>query len=202
MNAVSLIPGSQLVTAGKLAIRSGRRFRKAGRMRTKKRAIPERRFSGRKSQVEQSPEQHTMPTTIKKPSYKIGASDGGPGRWARETTPVKGGDYQRQVTGAPKNIEYVVDAPFTQSGKIKFDGYNPERNVLVDAKDWDKWPPLDQDWAIKDVVSSAKKQGTFASLTKVKVEWHVPGKEKATVLRKLFKKNNIKGINLVVNSKK
>ena len=35
MNAVSLIPGSQLVTAGKLAIRSGRRFRKLGRMKVK-----------------------------------------------------------------------------------------------------------------------------------------------------------------------
>ena len=47
MNAVSLIPGSQLVTAGKLAIRQGRRWRKVGRMKVKKREVPEGRVTGK-----------------------------------------------------------------------------------------------------------------------------------------------------------
>ena len=44
MNAVSMLPGSQVVTGAKLAIRSGRRWRKAGRMRVKRQAV----ISGKK----------------------------------------------------------------------------------------------------------------------------------------------------------
>lgn len=54
LNAASMIPGSQLLTGAKLAIRSGRRYRKAGRMRLKRREGRERRFSGKKKYREEN----------------------------------------------------------------------------------------------------------------------------------------------------
>jgi hypothetical protein len=74
-----------------------------------------------------------------KPTYKLGASDGGPGRWEWAPVRPQGSPYQQQVTGAPAGTEYAVPAP-TPSGKVLFDGYN---GALLDAKDWEKWPPAD-----------------------------------------------------------
>ncbi len=83
----------------------------------------------------------------KSPSYQKGQSDGGPGTWEHRTTPKKGASYQEQVTGAPKDTEYVVKTDKMKSGEKKFDGYDPERNSLIDAKDWTDWPPQGQKWA-------------------------------------------------------
>ncbi|WP_158250418.1 MULTISPECIES: Tox-REase-5 domain-containing protein [Aquimarina] len=79
-----------------------------------------------------------------RPSFRHGQSDGGPGIWKKETTPQKGAEYQEHVTKAPKDTEYVVKTDIMPSGKKKFDGYDPETNTLIDAKDWDGWPPEGQ----------------------------------------------------------
>jgi hypothetical protein len=122
------------------------------------------------------------------PSYEIGNSDGGPGKWSEETIPAKGAEYQETVTGAPEGTEYVVETSLMPSGEKKFDGYDPERNVLIDAKDWSKWPAgefLDQE------INKAKNDADIAGQTGATLEWHVPTPEKALELQRIFKENRI-----------
>ncbi len=136
----------------------------------------------------------------KTPSYKAGNSDGGPGIWSKETTPAKGADYQRKVTGAPKNTEYVVETSRMPSGRKKFDGYDPERNVLIDAKDYsDKWPVKNkngeyQPWSYDEVVDDAINQAKIGKDVGAKVEWHVPTKEKASEIKMMLRNEGIDGI--------
>jgi len=141
----------------------------------------------------------------KKPSYVIGQSDGGPGTWQKETTPTKGSEYQEKVTGAPKDTEYVVETDRMKSGKKKFDGYDPETNTLIDAKDWEAgskgWPPEGQKWASDRVADIAKKDAMIARDVGSNLEYHVPSLEKANQLKEIFKAERIKGINIVVTPK-
>ena len=63
-------------------------------------------------------------------NYKLGASDGGPGAWVeapRGNSWPEAYSYEKQVTGAPRNVEYAI-------GKVKFDGYDSKTGVLIDAK--------------------------------------------------------------------
>src|SRR5690554_2450422 len=142
---------------------------------------------------------------VKKPSYIHGKSDGGPGVWKKEATPTKGAEYQQKVTGAPKDTEYVVDTDRMASGKKKFDGYDPNTNTLIDAKDWDTgtkgWPPEGQEWASRKVADIAKKDSSIAKEVGSRLEYHVPTTDKANQLSKIFMKERIKGVALVVTPK-
>jgi len=140
----------------------------------------------------------------KKPSFKDGQSDGGPGTWETRTTPEKGAAYQEQVTGAPKNTEYVVKTDKMKSGEKKFDGYDPETNTLKDAKDWDKWPPSgNKPWekaARQSEINKARMDADIASEAGGKLEYHVPTEEKATQLREIFAEEGI-NIDVIVTTK-
>ena len=91
------------------------------------------------------------------------------------------------------------------SGKKKFDGYDPETNTLIDAKDWDSgpkgWPPKDQDWASKNVADIARKDAAIAKDAVSKLEYHVPTQEKANQLKKIFLKEKVSGVDVVVTPK-
>ena len=93
----------------------------------------------------------------------------------------------------------------TASGRIKFDGYDSQRKVLIDAKDWGKWPPVGEKWAektvIKKLVGQARDQAAVGKQTGHSVEWHVPTQGKAAQVAELLKKEGIKGIKLVVTPK-
>ncbi|MDN5478063.1 MAG: DUF4280 domain-containing protein [Chryseobacterium sp.] len=132
---------------------------------------------------------------VKKPTYRIGESDGGPGTWENRHSPQKGADYQKKTTGAPDNTEYVVKTDKMKSGEKKFDGYDPETNTLQDSKDWDKWPPKgDSDWARRrrqQMLDSARKDAEIAQEAGSKLEWHVPTQAKADELADLFDDANI-----------
>jgi Restriction endonuclease fold toxin 5 len=79
-----------------------------------------------------------LPTTHRLPE--------GPGRWV-ENSPrypwhrPAAATYQQKATGAPEGYEYVVEAPGTASGVKYFDGYDPVTRNLIDAKDWNDYPP-------------------------------------------------------------
>ena len=135
---------------------------------------------------------------IEKPSYKHGESDGGPGAWGYNHTPAKGAEYQHQVTGAPRHTEYIVKTDLMPSGQKAFDGYDPKRDVLLDAKDWNDWPPLDRDFGINKVVKDAKKSSDVAKQTGKKLEWHVPTEAKKQQLDELFKSRSDLGIDIDV----
>ncbi|PWJ60868.1 Tox-REase-5 domain-containing protein, partial [Rathayibacter iranicus] len=92
-----------------------------------------------------------------------GQTEGGPGIW-RETQKRNGGEeYQEFTTRMERGTEYRVN-------DVDFDGYDPIRNVLIDAKDWQKYPPLKpQFWkekALDDIIKQVKAAGDTP------VEWH------------------------------
>ena len=58
----------------------------------------------------------------KKPSFKIGESDGGPGTWENRHSPKKRAEYQKKTIGAPDDTEYVVKTDKMKSG---------EKNMMV-----------------------------------------------------------------------
>ncbi|MDR2951306.1 MAG: restriction endonuclease fold toxin 5 domain-containing protein [Prevotella sp.] len=146
---------------------------------------------------------YEMGSTSKKPSYQHGQSDGGPGTWEHRTTPDKNGSaaYQEKVTGSPKDTEYVVTTDKMSSGEKKFDGYDPETNTLIDAKKWDDFPPEGQKWAEDKIVKEARNDAEIAGEAGCDLEWHVPTKERATQLEKIFRKNKIEGIDVKVTPK-
>jgi hypothetical protein len=139
--------------------------------------------------------------TLSDRNYTIGSSDGGPGVWANTPIPFKGAEYQQWVTGAPQGTEYIVEG-------VKFDGYDPERDVLIDAKDWDNpanpWPARDssgayQIWALDSVKAEARRQ--LAAANGTAIEWHFPTPEKAEEAQAILDRAGIKGITAVVTPK-
>ncbi len=128
--------------------------------------------------------------TVERPNtatFRIGRSDGGPGTWRRDTEGISGADqaYQRRVTGAPDNTTYSVPDANAASGRISFDGYDPARRVLLDAKNFRNWP-IDQPFATRAVVDQAFRQQRVARLTGNTVEWHVPNQAAATRVQNAF----------------
>ena len=88
------------------------------------------------------------------------------------------------------------------SGRKKFDGYDPERNVLIDAKDYgEKWPVNGQDWSIDAIVQDARTQAQIGKDVRAKIEWHVPTKEKAIEIKGILQDNAINGIYVKVTPK-
>lgn len=122
----------------------------------------------------------------KSPSkYLIGASDGGPGAWtsiSRPDTPAY--RFEKQVTGAPANVEYRVNG-------VNFDGFDAKTGALLDAKNYTIDNPLvkgEPDFLVdklkKDAVIQAKDQ--LAAAGGKPIEWHVSNQKAADTLRDLF----------------
>lgn len=134
-----------------------------------------------------------------KPTYKIGESDGGPGTWQKEAVTGKPADmeFQQRVTGAPQGVEYPVSGP-NAAGKVKFDGYDPARGVLLDAKRFDGFPKIHKGRIIgeRNILDEARRQ-INANRNGFKIEWHVSNEEKANLLKELFQRNGINDIEVV-----
>lgn len=138
----------------------------------------------------------SLPTPYKatpSPSkYRLGASDGGPGAWVdapRGNSWPNAYSYEKQVTGAPRNVEYKV-------GNVKFDGYDSKSGTLIDAKNYSEVNGLlkvNDPTALKifraDAVRVAKRQMEAAN--GVPVEYHVSNEKAAEALRELFKAEKI-----------
>jgi hypothetical protein len=136
-----------------------------------------------------------------KPSFVHGQSDGGKGVWSYNGR-TSGSDstwakYQSQVTGAPDGTEYLVKTDLMPSGQKWFDGYDPNRNVLLDAKRYLDWPKENLPFSVNKVVEDARMESAIAKQLKTKVEWHIPSQEKADLVQQLLRENRIKHINVV-----
>ena len=81
------------------------------------------------------------------------------------------------------------------SGQKAFDGYDPKRDVLLDAKDWDDWP-IDKKFAIDSVLEDARQSSDIAKQAGKKLEWHVPTEAKKQQLEKIFKSRLDLGIDI------
>ncbi|MEM1160911.1 MAG: hypothetical protein AAGJ28_08255 [Pseudomonadota bacterium] len=150
-----------------------------------------RRATGRTHEVE-VPVKRTRPP---KATYRHGASDGGPGEWGQSTRAGRGADYQEQATGAPRGTEYKVPYSGNQSGVKWMDGYDPEADVLIDAKDWDAWPPTDR--VFPSVERDLREAAQIARETGTPVQWRVPTQTKADQLLDIVDDLGLDGVDVV-----
>jgi hypothetical protein len=144
----------------------------------------------------------TIPPIYRAPrspsGYAIGASDGGSGSWrevkrsATSPSAEAAYRYQQQVTGAPRdgpNIrEYRV-------GDVDFDGYDAERDVLIDAKHYTEFCPLAdckpeflRGKLATDLANQAERQieALKRTETDASIEWHVANRQMATKIEEII----------------
>jgi RHS repeat-associated protein len=116
-----------------------------------------------------------------------------PGVWMQvtESMSAKAAAYQRFITGQAIDMAYVVNG-------VKFDGFL--KGVLLDAKSGLKNMVLGQSfrrWFTgKSMINQARRQ--IAAANGTPIEWHVEHEAVAQAIRELFKKNEIKGIEVIV----
>jgi len=122
----------------------------------------------------------------------LGRSEGGPGIWDESPTRTRGQAYQEQISGVERGAEYNVNGTW-------FDGYDAQRNVLLDAEDWERYPPLGQDFWQDGTLNEATRQLNAAGGTPI--EWHFSTQPAADAVRDLFADRGIEGINVVVTPK-
>jgi len=125
-------------------------------------------------------------------NYKLGASDGGPGVWfavPRGNSKPSAYNYEKQVTGAPRNVEYRV-------GKVNFDGFDSKSGTLIDAKNFTELngllkenDPERVELFQKIAVLDARRQLKAAGTTPI--EYHVSNQRAVKALTELFKKEEI-----------
>lgn len=131
----------------------------------------------------------------KSPSgYQLGASDGGNGQWVIRSRPDSAAiRYQQQVTGAPRNGTRV---PEYEVNGVDFDGYDAERNVLIDAKHYTEVCPLAdckpeglKDAVTKKLVLDARRQIDAIKMSsdpEARIEWHVVNNEMASKISEIL----------------
>ena len=125
----------------------------------------------------------------------LGKTEGGPGVWAASPTRAKGADYQEQISGVVRGVEYDVPFAGVASGKVRFDGYDAQRKVLLDAKNWERFPPDNSDFWHKGTLREAQAQ--IEAAKGMPIEWHFSTRESLQVVKLLFREQNISGIKLI-----
>jgi hypothetical protein len=132
-----------------------------------------------------------IPTPYRAPrspsGYQPGASDGGNGKWVTRGRPDSPAiRYQQQVTGAPRNGTRV---PEYEVNGVDFDGYDAERNVLIDAKHYTEVCPLAdckpeflRGKITEDIIAQARDQIDAvlkSTNSETSIEWHIVNREMA-----------------------
>lgn len=120
--------------------------------------------------------------------FAIGASDGGPGQWSGISRPDSDAyRYQERITGAPRGVEYNVNG-------VNFDGYDPQRDVLLDAKHWTQECPLGdrcRSEGLRTALSNklleeARRQIDAIRNGETRIEWRVVDEEMALRIGKIL----------------
>jgi len=187
-----LVPSSGGPDTTQRVLLNGKRFKSGGT----KASAQSPKSSGSGSAATE-PRTSQRPTRVTAPSYKLGESDGGPGQWEKAPVRPRGAGYQKEITEAPEGVEYAVHAR-TPTGKVLFDGYKDGK--LLDAKDWEQWPPANTEFWQQGVLEDARRQLDAAPGTPI--EWHFPNEDKAQAVRRLFINRGIRGIDIKVTRKK
>jgi hypothetical protein len=124
---------------------------------------------------------------------------GGPGQWIQKNESMKprAHQYQSQVTGRPLGWVYRV---YRNGKKADFDDYR--NGVLVDAKGlgYDKFfnkKREPQDWfqGLDAIIEKARRQ-TYVANGRL-VRWHVAEPRMVDILKKIFSREKIHGIDVV-----
>jgi hypothetical protein len=132
-------------------------------------------------------------------AFRHGASDGGPGVWGAPPTGRNqlGVDYQRQISGAPSGTEYLVPLASRKTGVVAFDGYDASRKVLLDSKDFGKWPPSGPPFLRQQAIDKigAEARDQLAAAKGTAVEWHFSDAKKANEVLDILQDLGIKATN-------
>jgi Restriction endonuclease fold toxin 5 len=165
-----------------------------------------RRITGAGGRAPVSPEPNpgagnnsSLPPALRSTKDVVGTSEGANGVWIREPVPLKGADYQEQISGVERGTAYYVKG-------TKFDGIYRAEKVLVDAKDWKGYAPVNsrgelQPWFVTETLGQAEKQLRSAAGLGYSVRWVVSDEAAAGRVRTLFAERNI-SIQIVVVPKK
>lgn len=86
---------------------------------------------------------------------------------------------------------------------MDFDGYDPERNVLLDAKDFNDWPPQGPEFLRRKAIDqlTAGAQDQLAAAKGTPIEWHVPTEAKANEIQDILNDGGYGAITVVVTPK-
>lgn len=128
----------------------------------------------------------------------IGLSEGGPGTWQLSPRRYGGEPYQEKISGVTRGVEYDVPYAGAPGGTVRFDGYDAERQVLFEAKDWKGYPPEGTEFWKAGVEKQARYQMQAAG--GMPVEWHFSTQSGLNEVQKLFEKQRITDITLVLSS--
>ena len=109
-------------------------------------------------------------------------SDGGSGEWIEIGRGESGLDYQAEITGAPQRIDDSGIRQVTEYevGGVRFDGWDRDRGVLLDSKDWNNFPAdLENppEFLIETELDIALEQVRAADGSPI--EWVLPNAERA-----------------------
>ena len=130
----------------------------------------------RQSQRRQAVEAWATKPWLRHPDQVVGRTDGGPGQWVYAPRRSGGQEFQEQVSGVPRGIEYKVR-------DVHFDSYDAARRVAVDSKDWQGYPPPGTDFWQRGVVREATAQVRALEGTGVRLEWQVSTPQAAEQVR-------------------
>lgn len=129
----------------------------------------------------------------------------GPGSWI---SVVRSGskpwrDYEQQVTGFPAGMEYEIVGP--DGIAVDFDGYDPDANLLVEAKgnyEWAVGPDGDFDPTFgpgESIPKELQRQYLVALAEGIPVEWRVQGPKSAEAIERIIEQRGYEDlINVVV----
>lgn len=93
-----------------------------------------------------------------------------------------------QITGVERGAEYQVDG-------VLFDGYDAQRGVLLDAKDWRGYPPANRSFWHEGTLDEAMRQ-LRAARGKL-IEWHFSTPQAKAAVDALFRANRLGGITTI-----
>jgi len=120
----------------------------------------------------------------------------GPGQFVLliESMSDRAARYQSQISGRLPDVGYQVDG-------VNFDGYDLIRGVLLDAKG-PGYAGFVKDGKFRDwfrgqdsLIDQAQRQLNAANGHRI--EWHIAEEDALPAFRRLFRENNISGINLI-----
>ena len=110
-------------------------------------------------------------------------ADGGPGTWTEIGRGDSGLDYQFEITGGPQRSDVNTGTRFVTEYEVNgtnFDGWDRDRGVLLDSKDWNNFPAdLENppEFLITEELRIARQQVQAANGTPI--EWVMPNAERA-----------------------
>jgi hypothetical protein len=135
---------------------------------------------------------HVAPRPLRTHAEVLGKSEGGPGKWEQSPKRSKGEEYQEQISGVERGAEYTVDG-------TRFDGYDSQRGVLLDAKDWEGYAPADAGFWHNNALKEVRKQIDAANGTPI--EWHFSTQKAKDAVDAMFRNERLSEITTVVTPK-